>query len=202
MPFCLYLPRSNGCSHFVYRALAIGSVHGRKWLRFPRPHRRDQKWDGVYFQPWFEKQTNKQKPMFWGSQRRPQMGGCADRSLCSGSLGMAMLLFRLAHQFQPLLAAVRYPFVPSPIPKTDPRDTSVLPPQLDCGLTTAPGTRPRTWFSFQAGQSRGRFFHRHSENESLVPASLHLPLRHHRRESTPRKGVKENNQKNKNSKGN
>lgn len=39
---------------------------------------------------------------------------------------MAMLLFRLAHQFELFLVALRYPIVPSHTLKTDPRDISDL----------------------------------------------------------------------------
>lgn len=41
--------------------------------------------------------------------RRPQMGDVLVGLLCFGSWGMAMLLFRLAHQFQPLLGCFKIP---------------------------------------------------------------------------------------------
>lgn len=115
----------------MYRTLGKGQWAG-KLVDFQDPTEGIRTRMGPTFSPGLEKQT------VFGVLKEVTDERLCPKVLCSGSLGMAMLLFRLAHQFQPLLAALRHPNVSSYTPKRDPRDIS----------DWTSGVRPRIRHSF------------------------------------------------------
>lgn len=51
---------SSYCIHFVYTYTHVlkGAVD-REVVQIPKTHRRDQKWDRTFFQPWFGEKKNR-----------------------------------------------------------------------------------------------------------------------------------------------
>lgn len=90
--------------------------------------------------------------------------------LCFGSLGVATLLCRSPHQFQPLPGCFK--ILLWSLSHTQDRSKGHGYLHNWCPNHTASGATPRTWHSYQVGLPRGRFIHRNHENESFVPVSF------------------------------